>query len=180
MKEQKKLIAKTPDQINLMRKACEITKKTLDYAETLVKPLVSTLSIDKMLKKFIINSGATPSFLGYQGFPASSCISVNDVVVHGIPSENIILQEGDILFVNPKELHSYTAHSEEAQYHTAVFSTSLFQYSAPHFFEQEFTNPIVEGSLRFPRIIDKNHTNYALEWHQTLFQYLPIQNPHPE
>ena len=94
------MIAKTVDEINLMRKACEITKKALDYAETLVKPLVSTLSIDKMLKRFIINSGATPSFLGYQGFPASSCISVNDVVVHGIPSENIVLQEGDIVSID--------------------------------------------------------------------------------
>jgi methionyl aminopeptidase len=94
------LIAKTVDEINLMRKACEITKKALDYAETLVKPLVSTLSIDKMLKRFIISSGATPSFLGYQGFPASSCISVNDVVVHGIPSENIVLQEGDIVSID--------------------------------------------------------------------------------
>lgn len=94
------MIAKTAEQINLMRKACQITKKTLEYAATLVKPLVSTLSIDKLLKKFIIDSGATPSFLGYQGFPASSCISVNDVVVHGIPSENVILQEGDIVSID--------------------------------------------------------------------------------
>ena len=94
------MVAKTPEQINLMRKACQITKEALEYAEKLVKPMVSTLSIDKMLKKFIIDKGATPSFLGYQGFPASSCISVNDVVVHGIPSEDIILQEGDIVSID--------------------------------------------------------------------------------
>lgn len=94
------MVAKTSEQINLMRKACQITKEALEYAEKLVKPMVSTLSIDKMLKKFIIDKGATPSFLGYQGFPASSCISVNDVVVHGIPSEDIILQEGDIVSID--------------------------------------------------------------------------------
>lgn len=94
------MVAKTQNEINLMRKACEITKKTLEFAETLIKPLASTLSIDKMLKKFIIEQGAKPSFLGYEGFPASSCISVNDVVVHGIPSDDVILQEGDIVSVD--------------------------------------------------------------------------------
>ena len=94
------MVAKTQNEINLMRKACEITRDALRFAETLIKPLTSTLSIDKSIKKFIIDNGGIPSFLGYDGFPASSCISVNDVVVHGIPKEDVILQEGDIVSVD--------------------------------------------------------------------------------
>lgn len=94
------MVAKTPNEIVLMKKACELTKKTLDYAETLVKPGISTLDIDKSIKKFIISNDATPTFFGYQGYPANSCISVNDVVVHGIPSESIILQDGDIVSID--------------------------------------------------------------------------------
>ena len=94
------MVAKNQADINLMRKAGQITKEALAYAETLVRPGISTFAIDKLLKKFIIDNDATPSFLGYSGFPASSCISVNDVVVHGIPSENIILKEGDIVSID--------------------------------------------------------------------------------
>ena len=95
-----RLVAKNQEEIDLMRKAGQITKEALLYAETLVRPGISTFAIDKLLKKFIIDNDATPSFLGYSGFPASSCISVNDVVVHGIPSEDIILQEGDIVSID--------------------------------------------------------------------------------
>lgn len=94
------MIAKTETEISLMRKACEITKRTLEYAETLIKPGMTTLGIDKLIKKFIIENDATPSFLGYEGYPASSCISLNDIVVHGIPSSNIVLQEGDIVSID--------------------------------------------------------------------------------
>jgi methionyl aminopeptidase len=83
-----------------MRKAGEIVKKTLQYAETLIKPNISTMYLDKLIKMYIIKSNATPSFLNYQGFPASACISVNDVVEHGIPSDDIILKEGDIVSVD--------------------------------------------------------------------------------
>lgn len=73
-----------------------------------------------------------------------------------------ILSAGDILFVNPKELHSYTAYSENAQYHAAVFAASLFQFKEQHFFEQEFTIPLSEGMLKFPRMIDKEHPAHTL------------------
>lgn len=94
------MIAKSVTDIEFMRKACALTHKTLEYAETLVKPGISTLYLDNLLKKFIIENGGYPTFLNYEGYPASVCISPNDVVVHGIPSEKIILKEGDIVSID--------------------------------------------------------------------------------
>ena len=94
------MIANSPTDIIYMKKAGEITKKCLEYVETLIKPNISTLYLDKMINKFIIENDGTPAFLNYDGFPASACISVNDMVVHGIPSEKIILHEGDIVSID--------------------------------------------------------------------------------
>ena len=90
----------TPAEIVLMKKAGQLTRDALNYAQTLIKPGISTLELDNCVKKFIINSGGQPSFLGYEGFPASICASVNDMVVHGIPSADIILKEGDIISID--------------------------------------------------------------------------------
>lgn len=90
----------TPAQMVLMRKACLITKQALEYAETLIKPGISTKDLDKEIEKFIIDNGAFPASKGYEGFPGAACISVNEMVVHGIPSEKIILKEGDIVSVD--------------------------------------------------------------------------------
>lgn len=89
-----------PAEIVLMRKAGEMTGNALKYVETLIKPGISTLELDKSVKKFIIDSGGIPSFLGYEGFPGSICASPNDMVVHGIPSADIILKEGDIISID--------------------------------------------------------------------------------
>lgn len=89
-----------PAEIILMRKAGQLTGDALKYVETLIKPGISTLELDKAVKKFIIDSGATPSFLGYEGYPCSICASPNEYVVHGIPSSNIILKEGDIISID--------------------------------------------------------------------------------
>ena len=70
------------------------------FAKGLIKPGVSTFDIDKSIEKFIIDSGGSPACLGYEGFPAATCISVNEMVVHGIPSQDIILQEGDIVSID--------------------------------------------------------------------------------
>ena len=83
-----------------MRDACRISAQALRVAGEAVKPGVSTLEIDTIIRKFIEKQGASPSFLGYGGFPASACISVNNVVIHGIPSKDIILKEGDIVSVD--------------------------------------------------------------------------------
>lgn len=90
----------TPVEIVLMKKAGQLTRDALNYAETLIKPGISTLELDNLVKKFIIESGGQPSFLGYDGFPGSICASVNEMVVHGIPSADIILKEGDIISVD--------------------------------------------------------------------------------
>ncbi len=90
----------TAGEIVLMRKAGALTRDALNYAETLIKPGVSTLELDNLIKKFIINSGGSPSFLGYEGFPGSICASVNEMVVHGIPSSKIVLKEGDIISID--------------------------------------------------------------------------------
>lgn len=92
--------SKTPAEIVLMKKAGEMTRNVLNYLGTLVKPGVSTAYLDEKAKEFIINCGGTPSFLGYDGFPGSICASPNDMVVHGIPSTEIILKEGDIISID--------------------------------------------------------------------------------
>lgn len=94
------MIAKCDDDIIGMRKAGEITGLTLKMIESEIKPGISTLYLDKLINSFIIEHGAKPSFLNYSGFPASACISVNETVVHGIPSDNIVLKEGDIVSVD--------------------------------------------------------------------------------
>ena len=94
------MIAKNEEDILGMRKACEITGQTLKMIEKEIRPNISTAYLDKLIKSFIIEQGATPAFLNYQGFPASACISVNETVVHGIPSEKIILKEGDIVSID--------------------------------------------------------------------------------
>lgn len=87
---------KSPREIELLKKAGEITGQTLVYLEKFVKPGITTKELDKLAYDFILKQGATPSFLNYDGFPASLCTSINDEVVHGIPS-NRRLKEGDII-----------------------------------------------------------------------------------
>jgi methionyl aminopeptidase len=86
-------------ELEVMRKACRITAEARRLAGEMVKPGVTTQQIDKVVHDYIVSQGATPSFLGYGGFPASACISVNDVVIHGIPGKQVI-HEGDIVSVD--------------------------------------------------------------------------------
>ena len=94
------IIVKNSEQIVLMKKAGVITAEALLVAKELVKPGISTKEIDAKIKRFIEKCGATPSFLGYGGFPGSACISVNDEVIHGIPSDKVVLKEGDIVKID--------------------------------------------------------------------------------
>lgn len=91
---------KNSAQIKEMQLAGRITGEALLLAREHVKEGVSTYEIDQAIRHFIEKSGAKPSFLGYGGFPASACISVNDEVIHGIPSKKRILQEGDIVKID--------------------------------------------------------------------------------
>ena len=90
---------KNEHELKIMRKACKITAAARALAGDMVRPGVTTREIDKAVHDFIVAQGAKPSFLGYGGFPASTCISVNDVVIHGIP-DGYKLQEGDIVSVD--------------------------------------------------------------------------------
>jgi len=90
----------SPAELVLVKKACEITRDALNYAESLIKPGISTKELDILVEKFIIESGGIPSCKGYEGYPATICASVNEMVVHGIPSFNTILKEGDIISVD--------------------------------------------------------------------------------
>ena len=84
----------------LMKQAGKITAEALLVAREMIAPGVCTKDIDQRICKFIESSGAVPSFLGYGGFPGSACISVNDEVIHGIPSKKKILEEGDIVKID--------------------------------------------------------------------------------
>ena len=87
---------KSEEEIELLRKAGEIVGETHHYLEKFIKPGITTKELDKLAYDFIISKGATPSCLGYEGFPATLCTSRNDEVVHGIPS-NRKLKNGDII-----------------------------------------------------------------------------------
>lgn len=91
---------KTPEQIEKMRESGRIVGEVLNLMEKHIKPGVSTLELDKIAHDYIISRGAKPSFLHYCGFPASICASVDDVVVHGIPRKDQILQEGQIVGID--------------------------------------------------------------------------------
>ena len=90
---------KNERELESMRQACKITAAARALAGEMVRPGVSTRSIDKAVHDFIVAQGAKPSFLGYNGFPASSCISVNATVIHGIPG-GYILKDGDIVSID--------------------------------------------------------------------------------
>ena len=94
------IIIKSNEEIKLMRIAGRISGEALALGGELVKPGVSTKMIDDKIRHYIEKCGAKPSFLGYGGFPGSACISINDQVIHGIPSADKILKEGDIVKID--------------------------------------------------------------------------------
>ena len=91
---------KTPEQLRLMREAGRITAETLLYVGEIIREGMSTLELDHLIRQFIERHGATPTFLGYNGFPGSACISLNEEVIHGIPSKKRIIREGDLVKVD--------------------------------------------------------------------------------
>ena len=90
---------KNEQEIAYIRESCRIVKETLDFVGKNVHAGMTTKDVDDLVYKYIISCGAYPSELGYEGYPASSCVSVNEVVVHGIPSDRVIL-DGDIVSVD--------------------------------------------------------------------------------
>lgn len=93
------IILKSPEEIDLMRRAGKLTAAARALAGEMVKPGVTTQEINDEVERFIRKNHAVPSFLHYQGYPASVCISVNDEIIHGIPGKRVLL-EGDIVSVD--------------------------------------------------------------------------------
>ena len=91
---------KSKREIELMREAGRIVALAHKAVAEAIAPGVSTQDLDKIAEEVIVSNGATPSFKGYGGFPASICASVNNVVIHGIPSNKIILKNGDIISID--------------------------------------------------------------------------------
>ncbi len=94
------IVLKSVEELKKMRAAGRISQKALRLAGEAVEPGVTTLELDAIVRKYIEEQGAIPSFLGYGGFPASACISVNNVVIHGIPSGSCVLKQGDIVSID--------------------------------------------------------------------------------
>lgn len=93
------ITVKNAEEIALMRESCRIVKETLEFVGRNIRAGLTTKDVDDMVNRYITSCGAYPSSLGYCGYPASSCVSVNEVVVHGIPSDRII-EDGDIVSVD--------------------------------------------------------------------------------
>ena len=91
---------KTEEQIALMRDSGRITKNVLELIGREIRAGLTTKDLDKIANEYIRSCGAYPSFLGYQGYPASICASIDDMVVHGIPSDEIVIREGQIVSVD--------------------------------------------------------------------------------
>lgn len=94
------IVLKTAREIELMKEACEISAGALKAVGEAIEPGISTKELDSVAAEYIKKAGATPNFLNYGGFPAVACISINNEVIHGIPSKHRIIKEGDIVSVD--------------------------------------------------------------------------------
>ena len=103
------IVYKSREEIDKMRRAGRIVATTIDAVLEKVRTGISTRALDEVAERVIRKEGATPSFLGYRGYPASICASLNDQIVHGIPGERII-EEGDILSLDFGAILGFPAH----------------------------------------------------------------------
>lgn len=94
------IFIKTVEEIELLRESNLLVSKTLAELAPLIQPGITTARLDEIAEEFIRDHGATPAFKGYNGFPASICTSVNEQVVHGIPSKKVVLTDGDIISID--------------------------------------------------------------------------------
>ena len=132
------IVLKTTRELTLMKEACRISAGALRVAGEAVKPGVSTWEIDQIAYEYIKSQGAEPNFLHLYGFPATACISINDEIIHGIPSKERILKEGDIVSIDlGAKVHGYNGDnaatfacgkiSEEAQRLMDTTKESLYK-----------------------------------------------------
>ena len=107
---------KSAKEIALMREAGKILAETHERLAEAIKPGITTKDIDRLGEKSIRSYGCIPSFLNYEGYPASICVSVNDEVVHGIPTDERVLEEGDIVSLDAGVIYK-GYHSDAARTH---------------------------------------------------------------
>ncbi len=129
---------KSKSELERMRNAGIIAGNALHFGGQSIRPGMSTYELDKLIHDYIVKAGAVPSFLGYEGFPASACISLNNRVIHGIPSKKEKIQKGDIVSIDVgayyDDFHGDTAYtfavgnvSEEAKQLLKVTEESLYK-----------------------------------------------------
>ena len=94
------IVLKTGRELKVMREACRISAEALKLAGSAVEPGVTTAELDKIAEKYILSQGAVPNFKNYQGYPATACISINNEVIHGIPSKKRVIKSGDIVSID--------------------------------------------------------------------------------
>ena len=94
------IVLKTGRELKIMREACRISAEALKLAGSAVEPGVTTAELDKIAEKYILSQGAVPNFKNYNGYPATACISINNEVIHGIPSTKRIIKAGDIVSID--------------------------------------------------------------------------------
>ncbi len=94
------IVLKTSRELAIMKEACVISAGALKTVGLAVQPGITTAELDRIAEEYIRSKGAVPNFKGYQGYPATACISINNEVIHGIPSKQRVLREGDIVSVD--------------------------------------------------------------------------------
>lgn len=129
---------KSPREIELMREAGRLLGQVHDELAKIIRPGISTKEIDRVCEEIIRSYGCTPNFLHYQGYPASVCVSVNEEVVHGIPKETRIIQEGDIVSLDTGLIYQ-GYHSDAARTHAvgeiSPAAQKLIEVTRESFFE---------------------------------------------
>lgn len=170
---------KTPREIELMREAGRILAEVHNELGKIIEPGITTLEIDKMGEKLIRSYGCEPSFLNYQGYPASICVSVNEEVVHGIPSAKRILKEGDIVSLDAgviyKGYHSDAARTYGVGQITKE-ATQLIEVTKQCFFEgikfakpgnhlHDISNAIMDYATRFGYGVVRDLTGHGIGSH---------------
>ncbi len=161
---------KKEDEIERMRVACKITAGTLDEISKHIKPGISTAELDKIAREYIVSQGAKPAFLHYQGFPNTICASIDDVVVHGIPREDIILQEGQIISIDVGA--KYQGYNGDAARTFAVGTISEDKQKLVHVTKECFFEAIkdLKAGSRLGDI------GFAVEHHATKHGYQPVHD----
>jgi len=167
---------KSKREIDLMRRAGEITEMAHQAVAKAIKPGISTYELDQIAHKVIIDNGATPSFLNYNGFPGSICASINEVVIHGIPNKNIRLKNGDIISIDIGACYK-GYHGDAARTHTCgvvssdalnliqVTKDSLFEglkFAKPGNHLSDISSRIEEYATSFGYGVVKEYTGHGV------------------